>query len=352
MKSGILFSGIWLVVASEAVAQTDAPYARFGYEGKVLRTPQERLQRLLLRVPNPDTVSAVAQVGLDPANQRYYLFSKDNRVLKTGVLGATEVARFLSVDPLARSFAWNSTYAFAENDVIRSIDLDGLEKLIVTNINQASRTATITIAKDIELVNDPNLPAYYQNINSSKINKLYAQGNVTLYTTSLPTNGQPLIFTSPRAWKKQGAYRLDVVYDVNAALVQPGQQAQIDGNGGRVSTVFGAIKPFVTPAGKLKPDTGARSVLNDEGAAHDVELNPGYNGKLYPLSPEEILVHEVGFHNMVGKNHPDDGSGHGVYPLSTDPPSLDQPTPGKVYPSEADTKQILNNNLQKGRLVP
>lgn len=42
------------------------------------------------------------------------------------------VGRFLSVDPLAPEFPWNSTYAFAENDVIRSIDLDGAEKLVQT----------------------------------------------------------------------------------------------------------------------------------------------------------------------------------------------------------------------------
>ena len=39
---------------------------------------------------------------------------------------------FLTVDPLFKNFAWNSTYAFAENDVIRSIDLDGMEKVIYT----------------------------------------------------------------------------------------------------------------------------------------------------------------------------------------------------------------------------
>jgi RHS repeat-associated protein len=38
------------------------------------------------------------------------------------------IGKFLSVDPLAKSYAWNTPYAFAENDVIRSIDLDGLEK--------------------------------------------------------------------------------------------------------------------------------------------------------------------------------------------------------------------------------
>jgi hypothetical protein len=35
------------------------------------------------------------------------------------------------VDPLYKSYPWNSSYSFAENDVIRSIDLDGLEKYII-----------------------------------------------------------------------------------------------------------------------------------------------------------------------------------------------------------------------------
>jgi RHS repeat-associated protein len=38
------------------------------------------------------------------------------------------VGRFLSVDPLYKEYPWNSTYAFAENDVIRCIDIEGLEK--------------------------------------------------------------------------------------------------------------------------------------------------------------------------------------------------------------------------------
>jgi RHS repeat-associated protein len=41
------------------------------------------------------------------------------------------LGRFLSTDPLQKEFAWNSSYAFAENDVIRSTDLDGAEKNFV-----------------------------------------------------------------------------------------------------------------------------------------------------------------------------------------------------------------------------
>jgi len=40
------------------------------------------------------------------------------------------LGRFKSVDPLAKSYPWNSSYAFAENDVIRCIDLDGKEKAV------------------------------------------------------------------------------------------------------------------------------------------------------------------------------------------------------------------------------
>jgi RHS repeat-associated protein len=38
------------------------------------------------------------------------------------------LGRFLSIDPLTKKYPWNSPYAFAENDVIRHIDLEGKEK--------------------------------------------------------------------------------------------------------------------------------------------------------------------------------------------------------------------------------
>jgi RHS repeat-associated protein len=39
----------------------------------------------------------------------------------------SRLGKFLSVDPLADSYPWNSTYAFAENRVIDGIDLEGAE---------------------------------------------------------------------------------------------------------------------------------------------------------------------------------------------------------------------------------
>ncbi|MBK8486376.1 MAG: hypothetical protein IPL48_01180 [Bacteroidetes bacterium] len=43
------------------------------------------------------------------------------------------LGRFLSVDPLAPQFAYNSPYAFSENRVIDAIELEGLEKYIIIN---------------------------------------------------------------------------------------------------------------------------------------------------------------------------------------------------------------------------
>ena len=53
------------------------------------------------------------------------------------------LGRFLSVDPLSAEYPWNSTYAFAENDVIRSIDLEGAEKDVRTFSYTVSNGETI-----------------------------------------------------------------------------------------------------------------------------------------------------------------------------------------------------------------
>lgn len=132
MKLRYLLSVASLFPTSQVAAQADSPYARFGYEGTILRTPQERQQRMMLLVPNTDTCSAITQVGFDPANQRYYLFGKGNQVLRTATLSGTDVTRFLSVDPLTKSYPHLTPYQFASNTPIMAIDLDGLEAVVVT----------------------------------------------------------------------------------------------------------------------------------------------------------------------------------------------------------------------------
>ena len=54
------------------------------------------------------------------------------------------LVKFLSVDPLSAEYPWNSAYAFAENDVIRSIDLEGAEKSVRTFAYSVSNGQTIS----------------------------------------------------------------------------------------------------------------------------------------------------------------------------------------------------------------
>jgi RHS repeat-associated protein len=55
-----------------------------------------------------------------------------------------QICRFMSVDPLSAQYPWNSTYAFAENIVIRCIDLEGLEAFSVGIKNNGNPVISIS----------------------------------------------------------------------------------------------------------------------------------------------------------------------------------------------------------------
>jgi hypothetical protein len=55
------------------------------------------------------------------------------------------IGRFFAVDPLTKNYPWNSPYAFAENDVVRSIDLEGAEKLISIRNEQTHKSSLLTL---------------------------------------------------------------------------------------------------------------------------------------------------------------------------------------------------------------
>ena len=67
----------------------------------------------------------------------------------------SQTGRFWSVDPLFKDYPWNSTYCFAENDVIRAMDLEGAEKKINTyNIDFYGSKMSISKVSSKD-VNDP-----------------------------------------------------------------------------------------------------------------------------------------------------------------------------------------------------
>jgi RHS repeat-associated protein len=64
------------------------------------------------------------------------------------------IAKFLSVDPLASSYPWWSTYAFAGNTPIQAIDLDGLE---IYYSQSGEKIGTYSASTEIRVVNNDQL---------------------------------------------------------------------------------------------------------------------------------------------------------------------------------------------------
>jgi len=148
----ILLLIVLLFVGETLRAQADNPYAEFGYEGKVLKTPQER-QQYMLTIPNPNSSSDIALVGIAPNEGKYYLFDKDNELLDEDTLMNNELGRFLSIDPLHSKYPELTTYQFASNTPIQAIDLDGLEAFFIhgTNHGPDAWESELNIATQDEL---------------------------------------------------------------------------------------------------------------------------------------------------------------------------------------------------------
>ncbi len=107
----------------------------------------------------------------------------------------TRRGQFWSVDPLASSYPWNSTYAFAENDVIRCIDLEGLEKYDAKSffVQQANGFAKL-VNLDYKLIK--------QNTNFEVNMKMYYKGKTYQTNSFLSINGRDGRLSSPGHFKE------------------------------------------------------------------------------------------------------------------------------------------------------
>jgi RHS repeat-associated protein len=141
------------------------------------------------------------------ANYRYGFNGKenDNEIKGTGNqqdygmrIYDPRLGKFLSIDPLFKDFAWNSPYSFAENDVIRSIDLDGQEKRIVVKVrDDAGKIIAMKITTNIsnrnvvdQFIQQRNPDGTTQQIQDSNGNTYNNEGVVVLDYNS---NGIPTI---------------------------------------------------------------------------------------------------------------------------------------------------------------
>jgi len=103
--------------------QVIQPYEELGIEVEVLTLSDGKYQEM---IPN-DTLVRMGSVLFNHITGEVVSVVVEDTIYAEYGLKADVASRFLSRDPLARDFPWNSPYAFAENRVIDGLDLEGLE---------------------------------------------------------------------------------------------------------------------------------------------------------------------------------------------------------------------------------
>lgn len=121
----------------------------------------------------------------------------------------TRLGKFLSVDPLTKSYPYLTPYAFAENDVISSIDLDGLEKYRIVSRSFAplwsfSDTHFESIADGrtkFQIANFRQVSARIHTAIDIDLDKWLAYKYISSQATVLKDLASVLFFGGKKAWE-------------------------------------------------------------------------------------------------------------------------------------------------------
>ncbi|HET9056051.1 MAG TPA: RHS repeat-associated core domain-containing protein [Chitinophagaceae bacterium] len=254
------------------------------------------------------------------------------------------LGRFLSVDPLTQSYPWYTPYQFAGNMPIWAVDLDGLERLDVTNYNATTRTANIQIVKNI-YVNSLNIPRQVSALGNTELSSIFSSGNTTLYVSAIPQNGGSFQLIDQSVFDAGTGFKIEVSYNVN--VQNTSEPGSVDVNNAANSLVqLGSAGDFSNPL------TFARADVN---GSNNVYINPNFIGfgSSEDLDPdgipsyEELISHEVGFHNMARLLHRPNARGNAIYPTGR---TLESNLPGQIAPSQDNTIAIINSALSNNNL--
>ena len=213
----------------------------------------------------------------------------------------SRLGRFLSVDPLAPEYPWNSTFAFAENRVIDGIDLEGAELEIKNKVDGAGNVIAHVIDVNIVLwnatsqKNHPDLEIMAKRMKS----EFEKQFKGTHHETSLPITSK---FSYSIINSDQ---ELDIQNDVFIVFISNDMEGQSDefrsSNGKAYVDNKGAY--VVAEDVKLKPIE--YDVIGEDGWPEQRELESFESKFLFNTNTGLWrALHELG--HVLGLMHPQD----------------------------------------------
>jgi RHS repeat-associated protein len=206
------------------------------------------------------------------------------------------VGRFLSFDPIAKNYPHSSPYAFAENDVIRSIDLEGLEKYKVTarsfipmakleNPWYTPNFSAASFAGDNRTAYDLNSKAYRteQIVNVNFDNKKVSYSNNTASGThALDKQGKVIETSEPAAAGPVPTYEKSFLQNGNAVTIH----LSIDAPNKLVAGAPAINYQFdvtITPSADKKTFDYKVSGTTDGFPAYELWVTDETNGKSFLL---------------------------------------------------------------------
>jgi RHS repeat-associated protein len=162
----------------------------------------------------------------------------------------SRLGKFLSVDPLADSYPWNSTYAFAENRVIDGIDLEGAEWISTHAAPKDANSVYIIDHKTVEFLKEKkakdNLSAVLGQGSSPSIETM-DRGNVARGRANLWNAGYVVPFVQPIMNKADGKEVSNADWGIDAMKCIPVGRIAV---GGTLVKQFGGnlLKEYIKNA--------------------------------------------------------------------------------------------------------
>jgi RHS repeat-associated protein len=226
----------------------------------------------------------------------------------------SRLGRFLSVDPLAKNFSFKSTYDYAENDVIRCVDLDGEEKYERTGDNKLMVTIVLGV------ISDPSSSLLGKNykpvVNTLDFTKVEAKLKEKYKAGTAQVDeklARKLGFTGKA--DKNGKVTVQVEFNVSIKDVGKGEGFISKAMPENTSLVVKGATAKNAPGEHIPPskNTTDYTVINGaaftEGKTDEIlgeEIKTYYNNlpgvaeKLTTASPGGVIGHEVG-HKIFGE---------------------------------------------------